>query len=102
MNEDTFTVQVMDTSERVHSFDKKTLKSFRHENRSLMPVYDANRVSATPTSTTCWRTCRRCARIVGEEGRIAMRTVRALAGRARCCVCGGHPPLGAGHAPSGW
>jgi cytochrome c oxidase cbb3-type subunit 3 len=44
MNEDTFTVQVMDMSERVQSFDKKTLKSFRHENRSLMPVYDANRL----------------------------------------------------------
>ena len=45
MNEDTFTVQVMDTSERVHSFEKKALKSFRHERRSLMPVYDANRLS---------------------------------------------------------
>jgi cytochrome c oxidase cbb3-type subunit III len=45
MNEDTFTVQVMDTSERVHSFDKKTLKSFRHENRSLMPAYDATRLA---------------------------------------------------------
>jgi len=47
MNEDTFTVQVMDMSERVQSFDKKTLKSFRHEDRSLMPVYDANRLGAT-------------------------------------------------------
>ena len=47
MNEDTFSVQVMDMSERVQSFDKKTLKSFRHENRSLMPVYDANRLADT-------------------------------------------------------
>jgi len=45
MNEDTFTVQLMDTSERVHSLDKKTLKSFRHENRSLMPAYDAGRLA---------------------------------------------------------
>jgi putative heme-binding domain-containing protein len=45
LNEDTFTVQVMDTSERVHSFDKKDLKSFRHENRSLMPAYDTRRLS---------------------------------------------------------
>jgi len=45
MNEDTFTVQVMDSAERVHSLDKKTLKSFRHENRSLMPDYDARRLS---------------------------------------------------------
>ena len=44
MNEDTFTLQVMDTSERVHSLDKKTLKSVRHENRSLMPTYDAGRL----------------------------------------------------------
>jgi putative heme-binding domain-containing protein len=46
MNEDTFTVQLMDTTERVHSLDKKTLKSFRHENRSLMPVYDAGRLAS--------------------------------------------------------
>ena len=45
MNEDTFTLQLMDTSERVHSLDKKTLKSVRHENRSLMPAYDAGRLS---------------------------------------------------------
>jgi cytochrome c oxidase cbb3-type subunit III len=44
MNEDTFTVQIMDMSERVHSLDKKTLKSLVHENRSLMPAYDANRL----------------------------------------------------------
>jgi len=46
MNEDTFTVQIMDTAERVYSLDKKTLKSFRHENRSLMPAYDAGRLGA--------------------------------------------------------
>jgi mono/diheme cytochrome c family protein len=45
MNEDTFTVQIMDTSERVHSLDKKSLKSFRHENRSLMPTYAPDRLS---------------------------------------------------------
>jgi putative heme-binding domain-containing protein len=45
MNEDTFTVQVMDASEHVHSFEKRTLKSFAHENRSLMPAYDANRLT---------------------------------------------------------
>ena len=47
MNEDTFTVQIMDTAERVHSLDKKTLKSFRHDNRSLMPGYDASRLGPT-------------------------------------------------------
>ena len=44
MNEDTFTLQLMDQSERVYSFDKKSLKSVRHENRSLMPAYDAARL----------------------------------------------------------
>ena len=38
MNEDTFTLQLMDTSERVHSLDKKTLKSVRHENRFVRRV----------------------------------------------------------------
>jgi cytochrome c oxidase cbb3-type subunit 3 len=45
MNEDTFTVQLMDTTERVHSLDKKTLKSLRHENRSLMPAYGTDRLA---------------------------------------------------------
>ena len=44
MNEDTFTLQLMDTTERIHSFDKKTLKSLQHEKRSLMPAYDAARL----------------------------------------------------------
>jgi cytochrome c oxidase cbb3-type subunit 3 len=44
MNEDTFTLQLMDQSERVYSFDKKSLKSVRHDNRSLMPAYDAARL----------------------------------------------------------
>jgi cytochrome c oxidase cbb3-type subunit III len=44
MNEDTFTVQIMDTTERIHSLDKKTLKSIRHEDRSLMPTYDTSRL----------------------------------------------------------
>ena len=44
MNEDTFTVQLMDMNERVHSLDKKTLKSLRHEDRSLMPPYGADRL----------------------------------------------------------
>ena len=48
MNEDTFTVQVMDSSERVHSLEKKSLKSLRHDNRSLMPAYDERRLSAAP------------------------------------------------------
>jgi putative heme-binding domain-containing protein len=45
MNEDTFTVQVMDMSERIHSLEKKSLKSIRHEDRSLMPSYDTGRLS---------------------------------------------------------
>jgi putative heme-binding domain-containing protein len=45
MNEDTFTVQVMDMSERIHSLDKKSLRSLRHEDRSLMPSYDTVRLS---------------------------------------------------------
>jgi cytochrome c oxidase cbb3-type subunit 3 len=44
MNEDTFTIQMMDSGEHVHSFEKKSLKSFRHEDRSLMPAYDAARL----------------------------------------------------------
>jgi len=34
----------MDTGERIHSLDKKTLRSVKHENRSLMPTYDVSRL----------------------------------------------------------
>ena len=47
INEDTFSVQVMDTSERVHSLEKRSLRSYRHEDRSLMPAYPENRLNAT-------------------------------------------------------
>src|SRR5262249_16469203 len=47
MNEDTYTLQMLDMNERVYSFDKKTLKSLKHENRSLMPAYDAARLAPT-------------------------------------------------------
>jgi cytochrome c oxidase cbb3-type subunit III len=47
MNEDTFTIQIMDATEGVHSFDKKSLKSLRHEDRSLMPAYGASVLSDT-------------------------------------------------------
>jgi len=39
MNEDTFTVQILDTGDRVHSLLKRDLKDFRHEDRSVMPAY---------------------------------------------------------------
>jgi cytochrome c oxidase cbb3-type subunit III len=42
MNEDTFTVQIMDMGERIHSLNKKSLKSLQHERRSLMPAYTAD------------------------------------------------------------
>jgi cytochrome c oxidase cbb3-type subunit 3 len=45
MDEDTFTIQMMDTSERLHNFDKKSLKSLQHEKRSLMPAYGADAIN---------------------------------------------------------
>jgi putative heme-binding domain-containing protein len=47
MNEDTFTVQMMDTGERIYSLQKKSLKSFKHESRSLMPAYTAGTLNET-------------------------------------------------------
>ena len=40
MNEDAFTVQVLDTREVLHSWDKSSLKSFEKSRQSLMPIYD--------------------------------------------------------------
>jgi len=45
MNEDDFTVQVMDTREQMHFFEKDKLKSFEKTRESLMPAYDAKSLS---------------------------------------------------------
>ena len=45
MNEDTFTVQIMDTSDRIHSLLKRDLKDFRHEDRSVMPAYNETQLN---------------------------------------------------------
>ena len=41
MNEDNFSVQLMDTSEKIHLFEKDKLRSFKKSRVSLMPSYDA-------------------------------------------------------------
>lgn len=40
LNEDSFTVQFLDTREQVHSFNKSSLKSLQISRESLMPAYD--------------------------------------------------------------
>jgi putative heme-binding domain-containing protein len=40
LNEDNFSIQFIDTRERVHSFDKSSLKSLQKSRESLMPAYD--------------------------------------------------------------
>jgi cytochrome c oxidase cbb3-type subunit III len=40
LNEDNFTLQMIDTKERVHSFEKDKLKSLEKSRESLMPAYD--------------------------------------------------------------
>jgi putative heme-binding domain-containing protein len=39
LNEDSFTIQFMDTRENVRSFDKASLKSWKKSRESLMPAY---------------------------------------------------------------
>ena len=45
LNEDSFTLQMMDTREQVHLFDKSQLRSFEKSRESLMPAYDAKMLS---------------------------------------------------------
>jgi cytochrome c oxidase cbb3-type subunit 3 len=40
LNEDSFTIQFMDMREKVHTFDKTSLKSLQKSRESLMPAYD--------------------------------------------------------------
>ena len=40
LNEDNFTLQMIDTREQLHLFDKSKLQSLEETRQSLMPVYD--------------------------------------------------------------
>jgi len=41
LNEDSFTVQMLDTREQLHAFEKNKLRSYVKTRESLMPAYDA-------------------------------------------------------------
>jgi putative heme-binding domain-containing protein len=45
LNEDSFTLQMIDTSENLHLFDKDKLKSYEVTRKSLMPVYNEDMLS---------------------------------------------------------
>jgi putative heme-binding domain-containing protein len=45
LNEDSFTVQIMDPSEKIHLLDKDKLRSFKKSRASLMPAYGAGELS---------------------------------------------------------
>jgi cytochrome c oxidase cbb3-type subunit 3 len=45
LNEDDFTLQMMDTREQIHFFEKDKLKSFEKTRESLMPAYDTKSLS---------------------------------------------------------
>ena len=45
LNEDHFTLQMMDTRENIHLFEKDKLKSFDKTRESLMPAYDQKTLS---------------------------------------------------------
>lgn len=45
LNEDSFTIQMIDMRERVHSFEKDKLVSLEKSRESLMPVYDQKMLS---------------------------------------------------------
>jgi cytochrome c oxidase cbb3-type subunit III len=45
LNEDSFSLQVMDTAENIHLFDKDKLRSIKKSNKSLMPAYEPGTLS---------------------------------------------------------
>ena len=45
LNEDSFSVQIMDTSELIHLLEKDKLRSFQKSRQSAMPKYDADLLS---------------------------------------------------------
>ena len=44
-NEDLFSVQIMDTRERIQGYDKAALKEMQNNSRSAMPPFGSNRIS---------------------------------------------------------
>jgi putative heme-binding domain-containing protein len=44
LNEDSFTVQIMDPAEKIYLLDKDTLRSFKKTRVSLMPAYDKSQL----------------------------------------------------------
>ena len=45
LNEDSFSIQMMDQSEQVHLFEKDKLRSFSKSRTSLMPAYNTSLLS---------------------------------------------------------
>jgi putative heme-binding domain-containing protein len=45
LNEDSFTVQIMDAGEHLHLLEKNKLKSFQKSRESMMPQYDPDTLS---------------------------------------------------------
>jgi cytochrome c oxidase cbb3-type subunit 3 len=45
LNEDQFSLQMMDTAERIHLFEKDKLRSIQKTRKSMMPVYDQSILS---------------------------------------------------------
>src|SRR5580692_856375 len=45
LNEDSFTVQIMDADEHIHLLDKSNLRSFEKSRKSTMPKYDTSLLS---------------------------------------------------------
>jgi putative heme-binding domain-containing protein len=45
-NEDTFSIQLIDTSQHLRLFQKSDLKSVRHERKSLMPAYSQTMIGS--------------------------------------------------------
>jgi len=44
-NEDNFSVQIMDTRERIQGYQKEKMKSVTDDTKSAMPVYGTDRLS---------------------------------------------------------
>ena len=45
LSEDSFSLQLMDTAEQIHLFEKDKLRSIKKSRESLMPSYDTDTLS---------------------------------------------------------
>ena len=92
-NEDTFSIQLLDTNQQLQFFLKKNLKEVTHERKSLMPAYSEDDAQAGGASGPGGLPGRFTSRVIKRDDRV-LRSLLA------CCCLEAAAHSRAGHLPA--